>query len=112
MKNIIWDREEIRVLKEGHIYNDISEEIKAAAERLAAENAINKKNAKIIVLMLMNCGAYTTVRMTNTRIEFKFNSENADVLNENYIVTCYVCGTKASRTELKNYINSLYGYLR
>lgn len=112
MKEIIWNAEEIRTLKRGHVYNDMFEEIKIAAEHLAAENAIDEEKAKIIVLMLMNCSAYTTVSISNTRIEFKFNSENADIINDNYIVTCYVCETKVSRTELKNYINSLYGYLR
>lgn len=112
MKKIVWNPEEIRTLKRGHVYDDMSEEIKAAAERLAAKNAIDEEKAKIIVLMLMNCNAYTTVSISNTRIEFKFNSENADIINKNYVVTCYVCETKVSRIELRNYINSLYGYLR
>ena len=112
MKEIKWNVEEIRALRKGHVYNDMFEEIEIAAKHLAETNAINERMAKIIVLMLMNCSAYTAVSISNTRVEFKFNSENADIINKNWIVTSYVCGTKVSRTELKNYINSLYGYLR
>ena len=112
MKEIKWNAEEIRILRKGHVYNDMSEEIKIAAEHLAEMNAIDICTAKIIILMLMNCSAYTAVNVSNTKIEFKFNSENADIINEDCIVTCYVCKKRVSRTELKNYINSLFGYLR
>lgn len=112
MKNIIWDREEIRVLKEGHIYNDMFDEIKISAKRLANANAIDEGIARIIVLMLMRCSAYTAVNVSNTRIEFVFGPENADIINEDCAVISYVCGTKASRIGIDNYLNDLFIYLR
>lgn len=112
MKNVIWDREEIRALREGHIYNDMSDEIKVSAKRLANVNAIDERTAKIIVLMLMRCSAYTAVNVSNTRVEFVFGPENADIVNENYVVVSYICGTKATRIGIDNYLNDLFGYLR
>lgn len=112
MKTIKWDKETIKNLKKGHIYNDMSTEIEETAERLAVENAVDVWTAKIIVVMLMNCGAYTAVRATNTRIEFIIGSGNADVLNEDCAITAYTCGIKAFRVTLENYLNDLFGYLR
>ena len=111
-KEIRWNAEEIKRLRQGHVYNDMSEEIEAAAKRLADDNVVDVWTAKLIVVMIMNCGAYTAIRVTNTRIEFKFGVGNADVMDENCVITTYVCGFKAFRTELKNYVNDLFGYLR
>lgn len=112
MKNVIWDREEIRALREGHIYNDMSDEIKVSTKRLASANAIDEGMAKIIILMLMRCSAYTAVNVSNTRVELVFGSGNADIVNEDCVVISYVCGTKATRIGIDNYLNDLFGYLR
>lgn len=112
MKTIKWNKEEIENLKKGHIYNDMSDEIENTAKRLAADNAVDVWTAKIIILMLMNCRTYTVIRATRTRIEFKIGSGCADVLNEDCAVMAYVCGTKAFRMGIENYLNDLYGYLR
>ena len=111
-KEIKWSKEEMKALRAGHVYNDMTAEINESAKRLADENAVDEWTAKIIVVMLMNCGSYTTIRTTRTRIEFKFGDGNADVMDEDCVVTTYVLGTKAFRTELKNYVNDLFGYLR
>ena len=111
-KEIKWDVKEIKKLRQGHVYNDMSDEFEETAKRLAVENGIDEWTAKLIVIMIMNCGSYTTIRTTRTRIEFKFSSGNADVMDENCVITTYVLGTKAFRTDLQNYINDLFGYLR
>ena len=112
MKRIVWNKDEIKALKDGHIYNDMSEEIKESAKRLADMNAISEGMAKIIVVMLMSCGAYKAIKMTNTRVEFIIGSGNADIVYEGYAVTAYACGTKAFRMGLEVYLNDLFGYLR
>ena len=112
MKNIIWNKEEIKRLRQGHVYNDMSDEFEETAKHLAVENGIDEWTAKIIVVMLMNCGVYTAIRITNTRIEFKVGSGSADVLNENCVITAYAGGIKAFRVGIENYVNNLIGYLR
>lgn len=112
MKNIVWNHEEINRLRKGHVYNDMSDEIKVSAKKLADTNVISEGMARVIVVMLMSCGAYKAIRMTNTRVEFIIGSGNADVLYEGYAVTAYACGIKAFRMGIENYLNDLFGYLR
>ena len=112
MKEIKWNAKEIEMLRKGHVYNDMTDEVQTAAERLAVDNAVDVWTAKIIVVMLMNCGVYTAIRITNTRIEFKVGSGSADVLNENCVITAYAGGIKAFRVGIENYVNNLVGYLR
>lgn len=112
MKSIVWNGEEIKTLKNGHIYNDMLEEVKASAKKLADANTLDEGIARIIVVMLMHYSAYTAINVTKTRVEFKIGSGNADVLDKNCVITAYVVGTKAFRIELKNYLNDLFGYLR
>lgn len=112
MKEVIWNKEEIEKLRQGHVYNDMTDEIQTAAERLATDNAVDVWTAKIIIVMLMNCGVYTAIKITNTRIEFKVGSGSADVLDENSVITAYAGGIKAFRVGIENYVNNLVGYLR
>lgn len=112
MKNIVWNREEIKNLKKGHVYNDMTDEIEISAKHLADINKIDRGMAKVIILMLMSYGAYKAVRMTNTRVEFIIGSGNADILYEGYVITAYTCGIKAFRTGIDIYLCDLFGYLR
>ena len=111
-KEIKWSKEEMKALRAGHVYNDMTTEFKESAKRLADENAVDVWTAKLIIVMLMNCSAYTAIRVTRTRIEFKFGPGNADVMDEECSITTYVLGTKAFRTDLQAYVNDLFGYLR
>lgn len=111
MKEIKWNNEEIKTIRKAHKYINVSEQIDTFAVRLSNANNIDRWTAKIISVMLMSC-SYTAIRMTDTRIEFIVGSGNADVLDENCAVTAYVCGTKAFRMGIENYLNDLYGYLR
>lgn len=110
-KTITWNDNEIKAIKKMHRYANVSDQIDIFAARLANANNIDNWRAKIISVMLMSC-SYTAIRMTDTRIEFIIGSGNADILDENCTVTAYVCGTKAFRMRIENYLNDLYNYLR
>lgn len=111
-KTIKWNKEEIEELKKGHIYNDVSNEIKVSAKHLANANAIDEEKAKIIVLMLMKVSAYTVVNVSNTKIEFVIGFGSAYVINENYVVVSYVRGKKVYHFRLDFYLDDLLKYLK
>ena len=110
-KTIKWNADRIFGLKRGHVFNDMTDEITAYSLELAAKNDIDYRTAQIIVLCLM-ANKYEEIKVSNTKIELKFGSGNADVINDDCIITAYVCGTKAFLVRIENYLNDLYDYLR